>query len=249
MPLPVVYICLPIYNEEDNLPGLFLRLKSLMEGSSQRYHIIAHDDGSTDRTHDILTQQKLGTDLTILHNPRNYGLGFGLERLMLEACSMSQSDDDAAVFLDADDSHDPATIPQMAGIIREGADLVIASRYRPGSSIHGFPGYRRFLSLAASIYLQLMLHIPGVRDYTSGFRAYRVGALKKLKQNTGAPLIRESGFACQVELLAKMKSFARIREVPMIYRYDRKQGSSKMNVRQMIWRTMVIGLRCARYGS
>ena len=72
---------------------------------------------------------------------------------------------------------------------------------------------------------------PCARDYTCGYRCYRVGLLAWGKQRYGAQFLNQSGFSVMVDLLLKLRRRARrIEEVPLILRYDRKQGASKMEI-------------------
>jgi len=126
----------------------------------------------------------------------------------------------------------------MAARARDGADLVIASRYQPGAEIHGLVVWRKWLSHAASGVFRAMF--PCARDYTCGYRAYRVSLLRWGASRYGPHFVNQPGFSVMVDLLLKLRRRARrIEEVPLILRYDRKRGASKMKVA----RTAVTTLR------
>ncbi len=145
------------------------------------------------------------------------------------ALEHSQSDDDVVVCMDADHTHPPDAMPPMLARLEAGADIVIASRYRKGSRQRGVPLRRQLLSLVGRILFTLRLHLKGVRDYTCGYRAYRVRVLREGFAKYGDALIERAGFACTDELLVKLAPFcSRIEEVPFILRYDRKRGESKL---------------------
>jgi dolichol-phosphate mannosyltransferase len=77
----------------------------------------------------------------------------------------------------------------------------------------------------------VFLNLPGTRDYTCGFRAYRMGLVRRSFEAYGDKLITRSGFACTDQLLVNMACLgARIREVPFVLRYDRKVGQSKLDL-------------------
>jgi dolichol-phosphate mannosyltransferase len=79
----------------------------------------------------------------------------------------------------------------------------------------------------------------GIKDYTCGFRAYRVDMLRKTINFYGDKFITQKGFGCMVEVLLKVASqSATMNEVPMILRYDLKQGESKMNVKKTTSQTL-----------
>ena len=114
----------------------------------------------------------------------------------------------------------------------EGADLVIASRYQPGSIQKGVPPFRLLLSVGARVLFWWYLRMPGVRDYTCGFRGFRGDLIARGLDRFGAEgLITRSGFACTDELLVHLAMTGPvIREVPFELRYDRKIGESKMDI-------------------
>jgi dolichol-phosphate mannosyltransferase len=244
MTQPIIYICFAAFNEEQDLPGLLERIQKLPP-QGYRYQIIAYNDGSTDGTQQLLERFALVFPVAIIGDSRNHGLGYGINRLIDTLCETSSNNSDVAVFCDADNSHDPETISLMLQKIAQGSDVVIASRFQAGSSVYGFPQYRALLSRAASWYFRMLLPIKGVKDYTSGYRAYRVAALKNAKQKYGGQLIHETGFSCQVELLSKLAPSAKIDEVAMTYYYDRKLGRSKLRLLSTIFRTLMVGTRIA----
>lgn len=132
--------------------------------------------------------------------------------------------------MDADNTHDPELIPRMAEAIEGGADLVVASRFVPGAVAVGVPWIRRVLSGGARVVFGLLVGAEGVRDYTSGYRAYRVELVQRLGGRF-KPLIRARGFGVMTELLAKAAAEgARCREVPIMLRYDLKPGRSKLKL-------------------
>src|SRR5436190_26000 len=122
-------------------------------------------------------------------------------------------------------------IPSMVQRIMSGADLVIALRYRKGSTVIGLSLFRSVMSWGARILFQLMFPIRDVRDYTCGFRAYRASFLQRTFQIYGASLVTEHSFACMAEILLKVSRLhPKTSEIPMTLRYDLKQGTSKMRV-------------------
>jgi dolichol-phosphate mannosyltransferase len=117
----------------------------------------------------------------------------------------------------------------MVEMILDGADVVIASRYLPGARQAGVPPSRALLSAAVGWLLRLRFRLPGVRDYSCGFRAYRAGIVQRALAAHGPRLITSQGFVVMTELLVKLTPFRpRIVEVPLDLRYDRKVGASKM---------------------
>ena len=96
---------------------------------------------------------------------------------------------------------------------------------------------RRALSFGASIFLKLMRPIKNVKDYSCGFRMYRGSLVKALFERFGDKFIEETGFAASIEILLKASLVTdKIAEVPLILRYDKKLGASKMKIFKTIFR-------------
>ena len=93
------------------------------------------------------------------------------------------------------------------------------------------PPLRRLMSRGAAHMFRVVAKVDGVRDFTSGYRAYRVSLLRRAAGHWGERLVVEQGFACMVELLLKLRHCnPRIAEVPLVLQYDRKQGASKLKL-------------------
>lgn len=229
-----VTVVLPAFNEAENIAALVARLDAALEALDRPHRILVVDDGSTDGTAEAARRAGDGTNLDVVEHVENRGLGAALSTGLMEA----SGDSDVVVTMDADNSHDPAVIQRMVQRIEDGVDIVIASRFRPGASTTGVPWYRKLLSLGARGCVGLLARIRGVRDYSSGYRAYRAAALRRaieLHGRTG--LVEEKGFACMLEILIKLSAQgARVTEVPLALRYDRKRGESKMPVARTVVR-------------
>jgi dolichol-phosphate mannosyltransferase len=158
----------------------------------------------------------------------NLGYGRALRTGLLEAVRS----DGVVVTLDADESHDPALIGSMLQQIAAGHDLVIASRFQTGGAEIGVPWNRRLLSHAAGVVFRTALAIRNVRDYTSGYRAYRSSLLLAMIESRGQEgFLRSANFSAGFELLLNAGSLgARLTEVPLVLRYDRKLSESKMRL-------------------
>ncbi len=232
---PRVLVALPCYNEEKALPSLLRKLDALAAAAGPEVRFLLVDDGSRDGTPDLLAGYAAGRgDTEVIRHPVNLGLGAAV-RTILEYAATHLEDDDVLVTMDGDDTHDPAMVPDMvAKLDREGLDLVVASRYAPGAGEFGLGLHRRLLSRGASLFLRLFFPIPGVRDYSSGYRAYRVALIRRAMRRWPS-LVTTSGFDCMAELMAKISRLEpQGGEHPLILRYDRKQGRTKMRVLRTI---------------
>jgi len=233
-----VFVVLPAYNERPNLERLIGNIEDALREERFRYRVIVIDDGSRDGSWDLL-QSLAGPDpLVTARHDLNQGLGRTIRDGLALAVQLA-SERDVIVTMDADGSQLPGLIPRMVRTIGEGHDVVIASRYQPGARVLGVPALRRLMSTGASWVFRLLLPMPGVRDLTSGFRAYRASLLKRAFDHYGTDFVESEGFQCMVEILIKLRRLNPVfGEVPMILRYDQKQGPSKMRVAQTVAATL-----------
>lgn len=234
----MVVITLPTHNEEATLPLLLRAIRESMRENQIEYRVLVVNDGSTDRTSEVARGISSEMPLTVIEHAENRGLGEAI-RTGLMAAIEDADDRDIIVTMDSDNTHTPGLIARMVRGIREGNDVVIASRYRQGAHIKGVPRYRRLLSFAARFSFSLLFPTPNVRDFTSGFRAYRAGVIKQAFDTYGEQFVAQSGFSCMVDILLKLRRLGAIMsEVPLILRYDQKFGASKMVVVRTIRDTL-----------
>ena len=228
--IPCVYIGLPAHNEETALPRLLQRIELLGASLQKTITVVLYNDGSTDSTSTIARQWQERLPLVLLDCSQNRGLGAGL-RALIQYVVETAHDEDILVIMDCDDTHDPAQVRQMLRSIEEGADVVIGSRFVRGAIVRGVPRLRRVTALGAVALFKLVHPVRGVRDYTCGYRSYRVSALKRASNSFGIRLIEELGFSCMPELLLKLNALGfQFTEVPLQLRYDLKPTASKMGV-------------------
>lgn len=241
-------VVLPIFNEEAALPTLLEHFQSISERLPVALQVIAVNDGSADNSPHILDEYaKAWTALKVLHHPQNRGLGEAMLTGLSAALDRS-STGGAIATLDADGTHDPELLLQMWQLLARGdAQVVIASRFQAGGQEVGVPLHRRLISRLAGEFLRWRIGVPGVRDYTCGYRLYRAETLAAVRKRYGQHFIAESGFSCMVELLLKCHDEgATVREVPMVLRYDLKQSGSKMAMLRTISRTLAVVSRHRR---
>jgi len=227
-----IYLGLPAYNEEASIKPLFTRVESLQKKIAQQIFVMVYDDGCVDNTRAEVMAWENRLSIIYLDGQVNKGLGAGMNALMSEFASRGKVDD-VLVVMDCDDTHDPEQIPCMLKVLEKkpSTDVVIASRYRMGATISGVPFYRVILSIGAAMLYKMVHPIWRVRDYTCGYRAYRLAVVKRAFAKYGDPLLKERGFACMVELLLKIARVgANLQEIPLALAYDNKMSASKMDV-------------------
>jgi dolichol-phosphate mannosyltransferase len=215
-----ITVIVPTYNEAENLPNLFSALFAL---PLPELKLLVVDDNSPDgtgRMADELAASHPGR-VSVLHRAGKLGLrtayleGF---KLALDAGA------EAVAQMDADFSHDPARLVEMAAAL-EKADVALGSRYVPGGSVdRQWPLWRKWLSAFGNFYARTILGLP-LRDITTGYRLWRREVI------LGMPLerIQSNGYIFLVEMAYMAHSLEyRFAQVP-IYFADRRWGKSKMS--------------------
>ena len=224
------WIILPAFNEEESIPNLLPKLKDFFSQSGLEYEVILLDDGSTDGTVEAARRLQRDYPMRILKHDINRGLG-ETERDAFEFVAVNGAETDVAIRMDCDDTHEPQYIGPLLEKIATGFDVVNTSRFRPGGGQKGVSRYRALVSLAANGFMKVLFNIRGVRDYSCGFRAYRVSALRDAVRIFGNSFIQLKGlgFTSTLETIVKLKLLGcRFSEVPFMLRYDKKLSASKM---------------------
>ena len=228
-------ICLPTYNERENLEPMVKALRGL---DLDDLHVLVIDDNSPDGTGDIADRLAAADDhVHVLHRERKEGLGpaylAGFRRAL-------ELDADLVFEMDCDFSHDPADVPRFTAAA-EDADLVLGSRYVQGGGTRNWGLVRRFISRGGSLYAQVLLHL-GVRDLTGGFKCYRREVLETIDLDG----ISSLGYAFQIETTYRaLRAGFRVVEVPITFA-DREVGGSKMSksiVLEAIWKVPILRAR------
>lgn len=243
-----VFLILPAYNEQESLGKLLKTIEQVSKSVAFLWEVIVVDDGSWDDTALIADGATKRMSLKLVKHEVNQGLAAAL-RTGLTVALRTVKEGDVIVTMDADNTHPPQLIRGMVVKIEDGYDIVIASRFQKGATIHGVPKLRRFYSLGARWLFQLFFPIRGVRDYTCSYRAYRAEVLQRGLSMYGECLITETGFSCMADLLLKLRQLGGVRmgEVPLELHYERRGTGSKMYVWWTIGQTLMLIIR-RRFG-
>ncbi len=209
-------MCLPTYNERENLEAMVRALEPL--GVS----VLVIDDDSPDGTGEIADRLAGELDfVSVLHREQKEGLGpayiAGFRRALADGAEL-------ILELDCDFSHDPADVPRLIAACESGADVALGSRYVPGGGTENWGLGRRIVSWGGSFYARLLLGV-GIRDLTGGFKCYRHHVLETIDLDA----IGSKGYAFQIEITyrALRKGF-RVVEIPIRFA-ERTAGRSKMS--------------------
>lgn len=214
--MPGAVVCLPTYNERENLP----RVIDALEPFGVRVLVI--DDNSPDGTGELA--DRLAAErgwVSVLHRPRKEGLG---PAYLAGFREVLQGDAEYVLEMDADLSHDPADVPRLIDACAGGADVALGSRYVEGGGTENWGRGRRFVSAGGSFYARTLLGVP-VRDVTGGFKCFKREVLEAI--DLGA--VSSKGYAFQIELTYRaLRAGFAVVEVPIVFA-DRTHGASKMS--------------------
>ena len=211
----MITILIPSYNEEAIIEKCIFQIVKdvhLKEG----YEILVVDDGSKDKTRDILKKlSKKYTQLRVINHPLNKGLGSALRTGFKNAKGR------IIVTMDSDLTHPPKLINLLISKFTPEIDVVLASRYLKGGGMKNVPMWRVVVSGLANRFFGIMFWTK-VKDITSGFKAYRSGIIRGIE-------IKENNFEVQLEVMvALIKKHRRFREIPFVL-VNREVGESKFN--------------------
>ena len=143
--------------------------------------------------------------IEIISHLKNLGLGESLKN-GFEYCISKGKADDIIISMDCDNSHTvQLSFKMLKSILINKKDIVIASRYKRNSKTKGLDSLRIFLSYGAAILYKIFFPIKNVKDYTCGFRAYKVSIIQKALEVFGNNFIQIKGlgFSCTLEKILK----------------------------------------------
>jgi dolichol-phosphate mannosyltransferase len=233
---PRAVVCLPTYNERENLEPMVRALGEALDTS--RDGVLVIDDGSPDGTGEIA--DRLAAELpwvSVLHRDAKGGIGpayiAGFRRGLAEGAEL-------LLEMDCDFSHDPLDVSRLIEAASE-ADLVLGSRYVSGGGTENWSFLRRFVSRGGCIYAQVLLGVR-VRDLTGGFKCFRRATLETIDLDA----LSAHGYAFQIETTYRvLRKGLRVQEIPIRFT-ERRAGASKMTgsiVAEAIWKVPLLRLR------
>ena len=227
--MPSTVVCLPTYNERENLEAMLRAL------GDKDVHVLVIDDNSPDGTGEIA--DRLAAELgyvSVLHRENKEGLGpaylAGFRRALADGAEL-------VLEMDCDFSHDPNDVPRLIAAAGD-ADLVLGSRYVAGGAVRNWGLVRRVVSAGGSWYARVLLGAR-IRDLTGGFKCYR----RRVLETIDLDAIDSKGYAFQIETTYRaLRAGFKVAEVPITL-VDREAGGSKMSraiVLEAIWKVPLL---------
>ena len=216
-------VIIPAYNEEKRLPKTLVEIDKYLRKQDYDYEIIVVNDGSKDKTAQIVEDFKSKiANLKLIDNKINHGKGYVIRQGMLEAKG------EFRVFTDADNSTPIDQIEKMWPEFEKGYDVVIGSRDIRGAILEPpQPWWRRFLGEVFGLLTNLIVGTWGIKDTQCGFKGFTQRATKDI-----FPRCKINRFAFDPEILIIAKKLGyKIKEIPIFWRNDPR---SKVKFKSMI---------------
>lgn len=209
-------IVIPVYNEGGNILST---LRALARGMKTPARVLICYDFEEDDTLPAVRDNAdawSGLDVSFV---RNHGRGAHAAVMAgFAACTAP-----IVVVYPADDDFNAGIIDRMVALVRDGCDIVCASRFMPGGTMKGCPWLKAVLVRTAAFTLHHFAALP-TRDPTSGFRMFSRRVIERIKVESN------EGFCYSIELLVKAHRLGwRIAEVPALW-FERQRGSSRFHV-------------------
>jgi len=207
-----VFVVIPAYNEAEGIAVVIHSIRQVLVNPT----IIVVDDGSEDTT----ASQAANADARVVSLPFNCGYGVALQTGLIKALRLGAQ---VVITMDADGQHAPASLDALIRPVLEGnADLVLGSRYLPGSTSYRVPPLRRFVSRCMALLLSAITR-QHFTDTTTGFQCMNYNVLRQFAAFLDFP---DTTPDADLILYAVLSGF-RVREVPVTMHQD--QGNTSMH--------------------
>ncbi len=198
-------VVIPAYNEDKRIGNTIKNIENYLQKKCFDYEIIVVDDGSTDKTKEIL--REVSNNVILLENIQNKGKGYSVKKGILFAKK------EMILFSDADLSTPIEELEKLIKYLEEGYDVVIGSRRLPDSQIKIKQPWNRQLAGKCFFLLIRFIALKKIKDTQCGFKLFKAKVIKELCNKQ-----KLAGFSFDVELLflAQIAGYS-IKEVPVIW--------------------------------
>lgn len=231
-PLKLLSIVIPARDEEGCIQSTVEHLHLEMNLNKVPHEIVVVDDGSSDRTWDILTEiRQRMPELNPVQNKGRHGIGCAI------LAGMDHMTGDSVVIMMADESDDARDVARYWNILNEGYDAVFGSRFIRGGGVIDYPSYKLLMNRIFNFMVRIMFRYR-LNDTTNAFKAYRKTTIDGCR-----PLISPH-FNLLVELPLKTHIRGYSWTVMPITWRNRRTGVAKLKLREMGSRYMFIVLYC-----
>ena len=220
-PLKLFSVIIPARDEEESLPSTIADIVSTFSAEDIPHEIVVIDDGSKDRTWDVL--QNLSAQFPTVSPVRNTGEnGFG----RAVVCGLDRSRGDAVVIMMADASDSPADAVKYWHILNAGYDCAFGSRFLPGSNVIDYPRVKLRVNRLANFFVRIGFNIP-LNDVTNAFKAYRRTVIDGCRPF----LAPHFNLTVEIPLKAIVRDFTYA--ITPISWHNRRFGYAKLKIKEM----------------
>ncbi|MBO5467499.1 MAG: glycosyltransferase family 2 protein [Prevotella sp.] len=211
-----ISVVIPLYNEDESLPELFAWIERVMKENNFTYEVIFVNDGSTDRSWEVIEELRKKSDCVKgIKFRRNYGKSPAL------FCGFEQAQGDVVITMDADLQDSPDEIPELYRMIKEeGYDLVSGYKQKRYDPLSKTIPTKLFNATARKI-----SGIKNLHDFNCGLKAYRKAVVKNIE--VYGEMHR------YIPYLAKNAGFNKIGE-KVVQHQARKYGTTKFGLNRFV---------------
>jgi glycosyltransferase involved in cell wall biosynthesis len=214
---PFTSIVIPAYNESARIGKTLDEVVRVVRERSWHAEVLVVNDGSTDRTADIVRDfAQLNPEVRLLNNPENRGKGFSVRHGVLNAVG------ETVMFTDADLSAPMEEAERLFDALRQGADIAIGSRWLERKrQTHKQPLYRQLFGRCFNAITRLIMGLP-FADTQCGFKAFRRPVAQTIFQ---LQRIERWGFDPELLFIALKRGY-KVQEVPVTWGHDERSRLS-----------------------
>lgn len=237
----MIRIIIPVYNEEKNIQSCIEDIAEAISGND--YLVYAVNDGSYDKTSDILFKLSQKFPIKVISHKENRGVSAALKSGIVKVVKECGKDD-VLVVMEGDGTSNPSLLPKMVESIQKGSSVVVASRYQKGGGYKSFPLGRLIHSQIANFIFRLLYPFEGISDYTIFYRAYNPEIVRKAYQDYKGSFPNFRYFVANTEILIKLFPYiVKASEIPFVYDYGLKKGRSGLNISKNIFEYLMFLLK------
>lgn len=225
-------VVIPAYNEEKRIKNTILEIGSYLAKQNYDHEIIVVNDGSRDKTAELVEQLKPEVkNLSLIDNKKNHGKGFVVRQGLLAAKGKYR------LFTDADNSTPISELGKFFSNV-DRYDIIIGSRAMKDSKVLKYqPPFRRFIGLIYKFFVKIIAGTKDIRDTQCGFKMFSQKAAENI-----LPRCRINGFAFDAEVLIIGGNLGyKIKEVPIVWKNDPETKAGPIKTMKMAFELLAIG--------
>ncbi len=220
--LNLLSVVIPARDEEESLPPTIADLTAHLEREGVPHEIVVVDDGSRDRTWEVL--QELKARHPALSPTRNESGAHGFGRAVVWGLDHSRGD--AVMIMMADSSDSPEDAVTYWQLLNQGYDCAFGSRFVTGGSVHDYPRVKLLVNRLANLLVRIGFNIP-LNDTTNAFKAYRRTVIDGCRPF----LAPHFNLTVEIPLKAIVRGYS-YAITPISWR-NRRHGVAKLKIKEM----------------